>query len=157
MKNIQKVLGMMGLVLALGVVAYAANYVIPQSLNGNAPGDANLLGVDVIDSTGTRTYGLTAPCYLHWVLVSSDTASNYASIRDTDTLNTSSDIKLTVTTAANVSGAPALITFNPPVIFRNGMSINLALATTGRWMFGYRRRLDAKIGADPTQGTSASD
>lgn len=154
MKNLMKLVVM---IVGLSAFSQAANYVIPAGLNGNAPADADLLGVDVIDSTGTQIYGLAAPVYLHWVAVSSETQSNYATLRDSATLNGTSDIALTITTGANLTSGTTMLTFNPPVIFRNGIAIKLSAATTGRWMFGVRRRLDAKIGVDPSTGTSATD
>lgn len=153
-----KAVAVLSLMVGFASLASAANYSIPQSLNGKEPGDADLLGVDVIDSTGSTTnYGLAAPCYLHWVAISSAAASEFATLRDTDTLNSTSDIKLTLTTIVSSITSTQVITFNPPVIFRNGMSIKLNQNALGRWMFGYRRRLDSDIGADPTVGTSASD
>lgn len=159
LKTLLKSVAVLGLFLVLGSWAQAANYAIPPDLNGNKPGDANLVGVDVIDSTGTQNYGLLAPCYLHWVLVSSATPAEVAVLRDTDTFNSTSDIKLTLTTPTSSNGTlvPTLLTLNPPALFRNGLSIKLSQAAQGRWMFGVRRRIDADISADPAVGTSASD
>lgn len=155
MKNLLKTAAALTLVVAFAYEAMAASYGIPLDLNGRLPGDANLVGVDVIDSTGTQNYGLGAPGYLHWIAVSSATFVEVAVLRDTDTLNATSDIKMTV--VSTTFSPTSVFTFNPPVIFRNGISIKLLQASGGRWMFGYRRRFDNDISVDPSTGTSATD
>lgn len=158
MKKLLKVIGL--LTLSCGV--YAADYIIPQANNGQTPADANLVGVDVITATGTgNNYGITAPVFLHWVFISSVAAvGDFITLRDSGTLNSTSAKKLTIVPYVSTSTAISFWTFNPPIIFRNGMSITLN-AVNGRWNFGYRRKYDGDIGNDAsistTVVTSASD
>lgn len=145
----------MAVLFAFAFSVEAANYGIPLDLNGRLPGDADLVGVDVIDATGTQNYGLTAPGFLHWVAVSSANYVETVVLRDTDTLNATSDVKMTL--ISTTFSPTAVFSFNPPAIFRNGISIKLNQASNGRWMFGYRRRFDNDISTDPSTGTSATD
>lgn len=143
----------------------AEQYLIPADSNGSIPGDVSLVGVDVIDSTGTQVYGTTTPVVLYGVCTSSIAVTAYATLRDSDTLNSSSDIKMQVypsglTVAGNVQ--TLCTTFPAPVIFRNGMSISLSAAAGGgsnRWMFFIRRRvIGSARGLDTSLlATSASD
>lgn len=151
---------------ALAVVprfALAEEYLIPQDANGNIPGDANQYGCDVIDSTSTVGTGLTTPVLLYWVMVSSDAVTNYATLRDTNTINATSNVKMTVFPNGNggtsITASSTIIPFNPPVIFRNGISIHLnaapaGSATQGRWHFCVRRR---SIGSSRGVDTAFSD
>jgi len=161
LKKLLQTVAAFSVLFVLGSSAHAATYGIPLDLNGRLPSDANLVGVDVIDSTAaapTVPYGIAAPCFLHWVAISSAALAEVAVLRDTDTLNSTSDIKMTLVTKASGTGVTTeILTFNPPIIFRNGLSIKLNVNATGRWMFGYRRRLDNDISTDPAVGNSASD
>ena len=162
MKSLLK-MALVGLVLALPKFVMAERYLIPQDSHGNIPSDANLVGVDVIDSTSTVNTGLTSPVLLYWVMVSSDAATNYATLRDSATLNSTSNVKLTVypnnTSGTSLASGSVIMNFNPPVIFRNGLSITLNAAPAGggalgRWHFGIRRRV---IGNANGQDTSFAD
>lgn len=137
------------LVLAFAVVprfVMAEAYIIPQDSDGRIPGNANQVGCDVIDATSTINYGLTTPVALYWIMTSSDVAGNYATLRDTDTLNTTSNVKMLAyangTGGTSVYAASTLMPFPVPVIFRNGISIKLNQAplTGGRWHFCVGRR-----------------
>lgn len=166
LKTILKVL--FGLSLAfLSSHAMAENYRIPTDADGRIPGDTNMVGADVIDSTGTAgNYGITEPVVLYGVCTSSIATTAYATFRDSATLNSTSDVKMVfypngITVAGNVQ--TLCTTLPAPVIFRNGMSVTLSAAAGGgpntRWMFIYRRRLTGNVsGRDvaPT-ATSASD
>lgn len=157
MKKLFKVTAVLAFMFAFAHKADAALFGIPRDLNGNLPADGSLVGVDVIDSTGTQNYGLEAPCLLHWVAISSAAGSTFALLRDTGTLNSTSDIKMEISAVANTTGSVVMYTFDPPAIFRNGLSITLNEATVGRFMFGVRRLLDTSRNAHQTAGTSASD
>lgn len=160
MKNLLKVTAFLAVLFALANTADAAWYNIPADINGRVPGDASLVGVDVIDSTGSTTnYGLAAPCFLHWIAISSSAVSTYAVLRDSGTLNATSDIAMVVNSSGNQGAALQVLNFDPPVIFRNGLSIRLNenMTGSGRWMFGVRRLRDGTRNAHPTAGVSASD
>lgn len=149
----------------------AEAYIIPQDSFGNVPSDANQAGVDVIDTTMTFRTGLTTPVMLYWVMVSSDVVGNSAVLRDTDTLNTTSNVKMTVFPCSNggtsLTAASTICQFNPPVLFRNGISINLiatpagSAAQTGtvpgRWHFGIRRRMIGNARGVDTSFADTSD
>ena len=139
-------------------------YIIPQDANGNIPGDASQQGVDVIDSTAALVNGgLNTPVCLHWVIVSSDVVTNYAVLRDSDTSNTTSNIKMTL--YANNTGGTSLATasqvmiINPCAIFRNGIQIHLNQNTSagGRWQFGVRRRSIGNARGVDTSFTDQAD
>ena len=137
----------------------AENYTIPFDRNGNIPSDINLIGADVFVDTGISAIGSTSPVVLYGYSVSSDAVTNFAMLRDSNTLNTTSNIKLTLYPDAYASSGAQTITAKlpVPVIFRNGLSINLNSAVNGvgaargRWMF-YVRYLNegAVAGKAPT-------
>lgn len=162
LKTFTKFLIAFAFLASLAVTVRAENYTIPVDNNGFPPSDVNLAGVDVIDATGTRAYGITTPGVLYWVYFSSTNASLVVTTRDSDTLNTSSHANLTLKIAATGgTTAGTMVTLSPPVIFRNGMSVLLSEAVlgTGRVSFGFRRR---NIGNMPgkdvaVSATSASD
>lgn len=135
-------------------VLCAENWTIPVDDYGHVPADINLVGIDVLDSTGTSVFGSTTPCLLYGVIVTSDVAGNYITLRDSNTLNSTSDIKMvlnpfTIITTSNtaLTGGQVLFmtqqTFPAPIIFRNGLSANLNLTPTagGRWHLMIRPRI----------------
>lgn len=138
--------------LSLACVAFmsfpagAENYVIPIDNQGATPNDIDLVGVDVFVDTGLAAIGSTTPMVLYGYSVSSDAVTNFAMLRDSNTLNTTSNIKLTLyPDAYSSSGAQTVTAKLPqPILFRNGLSINLnavvtgASTTKGRWMFYVR-------------------
>jgi len=165
LKALLKVFAVAAFITLVTKPLMAEQYIIPQDSVGQIPGDISLVGVDVIDATGTRNYGITSPVILYGVCVSSDVVTNYAQLRDTDTLNSTSDIAMTVfPDGQSTNAAQTLCTRLPaPVIFRNGLSITLGNAvgstTKGRWQFFVRRRLIGNARGTDTSfsATSASD
>lgn len=133
-------------VALLSFTARAEQYVIPFDNNGNLPGDINMVGGDVFVDTGLAPIGSTSPIALYGYSVSSDAVTNFAMLRDSATLNTTSNIKMTLyPDIYSTSGAQTnTVRFPIPILFRNGLSINLnavvtgATGTKGRWMFYVR-------------------
>ena len=158
--------------VAFGILAFLASptraeyYTIGVDANGEYPGSVDLVGADVIDATSTVNYGLTTPVILYGVVVSSDAATNFATLRDTDTLNTTSNIKMTLypnnSGGTSLASATSVLMLPAPVIFRNGISITLNAApagssgtlSIGRWHFIVRRR---NIGNARGQDVAFSD
>lgn len=142
--------------------ARAESYVIPFDNNGNMPGAIELVGGDVFVATGTAAIGSTTPVILFGYTVSSDVVTNQAILRDSNTLNTSSNAKLVLYVDANCGtvGVQSCTTKLPiPVIFRNGLSINLSAASAGRtgggngrWQFYVRYLNEGSVsGKKPSQ------
>lgn len=147
MNRIVKGAAALACVSFLSFPARAENYVIPFDNNGNIPAEIELVGADVFVDTGLAAIGSTTPVMLYGYSVSSDAVSNYAMLRDTSTLNLTSNIKLLLYPDSYATSAAQTTTSRlpMPVIFRNGLSINLnsvvvgATGTTkGRWMFYVR-------------------
>lgn len=158
MKTLRKAAVALFCVAFLSVQVRAEQYLIPQDGNGNVPSDISLLGADVFVATAATAIGSTRPVTVYGYSISSDVITNYAFLRDSNTLNTTSNIKLALgwdaqcgDRIANVSSASTQschVKLPVPVIFRNGLSINLATIISGsahtgaqarpRWMFYVR-------------------
>lgn len=168
----KKLLKLAVFALAFSVIprlAMAEDYIIPKDAEGITPGSIDLVGVDVISSTNTTGFGVGSPVILYWIAVSSDSLSNFATLRDSATINTSSYAKLVIfpsmdntlsQTGITTSTGTIITRFPAPVIFRNGLSIHLGntplgsagtagvQSTRGKWMFGIRRRSIGNIRGD---------
>lgn len=142
-------------------MAMAEEYIIPRDADSVIPGTVDMVGVDVISSTNTTGFGVGSPVLLYWIAVSSDALANFATLRDSATINTSSYAKLVIfpsmdntlsQTGITTSTGTVITRFPAPVLFRNGLSIHLGAvplgsagtpgvqSTRGKWMFGIRRR-----------------
>lgn len=147
--------------IALVFMAYSINaedFTIPVDNQGHVPAHIDLIGADVFVATGTAVFGTTRPVTLYGYSVSSDTLSNFATLRDTLNINATDFIKLTLFKDASCYNdyqlnfaSGTLLTCHSklpvPVIFRNGISINLNAnvqgvdvdgTSRGRWMFYFR-------------------
>lgn len=154
-----KALAILGFLGIIAGIAKADNYMVPRDAQGITPGDVKLVGVEVIDSTGIRAYGVTVPSVLYWINTSSTPVLQII-LRDTDTLNTSSHSNLMVQLPPT-QGTNRLTIFDPPIIFNNGMCIQQDVVglTGGRTSYGFRRRVLGNLPgrALAVTATSASD
>lgn len=156
----KRYVGAMLCIAFLGGSLHAESYTIPFDNNGNIPQDMTLIGGDVFVATSTIAMGSTSPVVLYGYSVSSDAVTNFAMLRDSATINSTSNIKLTLYPDATASSAAQTLTrtLPIPVIFRNGLSINLNAAVTGasttkgRWMFYVRYLREGSVpGKTPGQ------
>lgn len=174
MKTLLKAAVAFACVSLLSFPVKAENYDIPKDNEGNIPADINLVGCDVFTATAATAMGSTRPVTVYGYSVTSEAITNFAFLRDSSTLNTTSNIKLALgwdaqclDKIANTSSASQVschVRLPVPVIFRNGISINLATIIGGsghtgaqarpRWMF-YVRYND--IGVVPGKKPSDAD
>lgn len=118
MKSLEKVV--IGLVLSFGLL------VSLQSVSMATAGVRGGKGKAVINISATATLACTGHCTVYSVWISSAAAADFAVLRDSNTANTTS-----APTAYAISTTTGFtqVTFDPPLIFINGVSLNCSATT----------------------------
>lgn len=108
------------LLWVLGIVVMSAAVVMA------APGVRGAKKKTVINGSASASLACKGRCTVYSVFISTAASADFAVLRDSNTANTSSAI-----TAYAVSTTSALsqVTFDPPIIFDNGVSLNCAATT----------------------------
>lgn len=89
-----------------------------------APGVRGGKGKAMTSGSATAILACTGRCTVYSVL-SSTATTDFVVLRDTNTANTTSIPTISVPTSAT---AVTQLTFDPPIIFQNGVSVNCAAA-----------------------------
>lgn len=107
-----------------------------------APGVRGAKGVRTVNFSATAVLACRGPATVYSVILSSGAATDYAVLRDSNTANTTSS---PVVSIPHITTGVTQLTFDPPIIFANGVSFNTAatniadsvVCTTGKDVQGY--------------------